>query len=526
MLEAVLAGLASAHRDGLVHRDVKPENVLISRTGAVKVADFGLVTAAAQAAHTGAATATGAIMGTPAYLAPEQVASGAADARSDVYAAGILLYEMLTGAPPFSGDTPLAVAYQHVNSEVPPPSARTPGIPPAVDDLVALATRRDPDARPLDAGDLALAVRRVRAELGVAVTPVPVPPPRQLADGATRAMNGAAGAGVSAGRWGTRQFTQAPYPPGAPAGAPPGALAGPPAGPGPAHGGHRRPLAEPPPRRRRGRRAFAIWLAVVIVLGVIIAASAWWLGAGQNTEVPSVVGLDRTSAERVLTEAGLVPAVTERNDDTVPADTVIATDPAPAVQLPRGSEVTVTISTGQPLVPVIAEGAEVAEAERLIRDAGLTPVVSGAYEFSSTVPAGDVLRTDPPAGTRLPSNSPVQLMLSAGDEPDRIPPGLGRSWRSSASGTGPAPAPAAMAGTAATTAATTAGTAAGEAAGTAATTASTPAADHGVISRAASRRPGTPAPATAGCSAAGRRRSRSGRTGRRRRCPARRRGTR
>ena len=154
-------------------------------------------------------TGTGAILGTPAYLAPEQVGGNGTDARTDVYAAGILLYEMLTGAPPFSGDTALAVAYQHVNGEVPPPSARAPGIPPAVDELVALATRRDPDARPLDAGDLALAVRRVRAELGLSVTPIPVPPPRQPAVGATEPMNGAGG---PAGRWGTRQFTQAPDP--------------------------------------------------------------------------------------------------------------------------------------------------------------------------------------------------------------------------------------------------------------------------------------------------------------------------
>ncbi|MGH3586656.1 MAG: protein kinase domain-containing protein, partial [Pseudonocardia sp.] len=132
VLDPVLAGLAEAHRLGMVHRDVKPENVLLSRTGEVKVADFGLVTAAAQA---GASTA-GMIMGTVAYLSPEQVATGDADARSDVYAAGIMFYELLTGAPPYTGDTAISVAYRHVNSDVPPPSQIAGDVPPELDALV------------------------------------------------------------------------------------------------------------------------------------------------------------------------------------------------------------------------------------------------------------------------------------------------------------------------------------------------------------------------------------------------------
>ncbi|MFC7658518.1 protein kinase [Pseudonocardia benzenivorans] len=125
VMEPVLAGLAEAHRQGMVHRDVKPENVLLSDAGEVKVADFGLVTAAAQAG----ASHVGMIMGTLAYLSPEQVASGAADARSDVYAAGIMLYELLTGAPPYVGDTPISVAMRHLNEDVPPPSLVATEVP-------------------------------------------------------------------------------------------------------------------------------------------------------------------------------------------------------------------------------------------------------------------------------------------------------------------------------------------------------------------------------------------------------------
>ena len=138
----MLSALAAAHRAGIVHRDVKPENVLLADDGRVKVADFGL--ARSQLASGADSSTQGVVMGTVAYLAPEQVESGGADARSDVYAAGIVLFEMLTGAPPFAGDTPMSVAYQHVTTDVPPPSTLVPGLAPALDGLVLAATDRDP----------------------------------------------------------------------------------------------------------------------------------------------------------------------------------------------------------------------------------------------------------------------------------------------------------------------------------------------------------------------------------------------
>ena len=150
VLEPVLAGLTAAHRAGIVHRDIKPENVLIGVDGVVKVADFGLARAVV---GTGQTSQTGGVLiGTVAYLSPEQLERGRADARSDIYAAGIVLYEMLTGHPPYGGDTPLAVAYQHVHHDVPPPSDEVPGMPWQVDELVARTTRRDPAGRPVDAG--------------------------------------------------------------------------------------------------------------------------------------------------------------------------------------------------------------------------------------------------------------------------------------------------------------------------------------------------------------------------------------
>jgi serine/threonine-protein kinase len=154
LMVPVLAGLGAAHQAGFVHRDVKPENVLITADGRVKVVDFGLARAVAEARH----TKTGMVIGTVAYLAPEQVSHAAADARSDVYAAGVMLFELVTGSQPHRADTPLAVAYKHVNETVPAPSSLVPGLPQAVDSLVAAATSRDPRLRPDDAGQLLRAV--------------------------------------------------------------------------------------------------------------------------------------------------------------------------------------------------------------------------------------------------------------------------------------------------------------------------------------------------------------------------------
>ncbi|MFY9929635.1 MAG: protein kinase, partial [Streptosporangiaceae bacterium] len=157
IMSGVLDGLAAAHRSGIVHRDVKPENVLVTADGRLKVADFGLARALTAAGH----TRTGLLIGTVAYVPPEQVEGGATGPRGDVYSAGVMFFELLTGRQPFTGDTALSVAYQHVNSDVPAPSSLVPGIPPMVDQLVLAATRRDPALRPPDADAFAGAVRRV-----------------------------------------------------------------------------------------------------------------------------------------------------------------------------------------------------------------------------------------------------------------------------------------------------------------------------------------------------------------------------
>ncbi|MCR1984506.1 protein kinase, partial [Cellulosimicrobium cellulans] len=173
VLEHVLDALAAAHRAGLVHRDIKPENVLLDTEGRLKVTDFGL----ARAVNEVTATTTGTILGTVAYLSPELIATGTCDARTDVYAAGILAYEMLLGTVPHTGTTPIQVAFQHVNNDVPPPSDVAPWIPPEVDDLLCALAARDPADRPADAGAALALVRSTRAALDPADLERRVDPP-------------------------------------------------------------------------------------------------------------------------------------------------------------------------------------------------------------------------------------------------------------------------------------------------------------------------------------------------------------
>jgi serine/threonine-protein kinase len=405
VLEPVLAGLAEAHRRGLVHRDVKPENVLISRSGEVKVADFGLVTAAAQAG----ASHAGFILGTAAYLSPEQVATGSADARSDVYAAGILGYELLTGAPPYTGDSTISVAYRHVHDDVPAPSEIAGDVPPELDDLVLRATRRDPAARPADAGAFLAALCRVADRLAVPRVPAPVPPAAERETAQHRADPLRVAAGV--GPRGTRAL---PRPvidvPAAPAPAPTGGTG----------------RADHVPARRR--RAFTVWTAVVAALGMLVATAGWWLGSGRWTAMPPLVGLERAAAVRLLADADLVATFVEAHHDSVAPGLVAAVDPAPPARLLRGAAVRVTVSTGRPAVPPVAPGTTVAAAEAALRGAGLTPVRStAAEEYSASVPAGAVVRTDPPAGTTLAAGGAVTLVLSEGPPRQvRVPSVVGR----------------------------------------------------------------------------------------------------
>lgn len=420
ILQDLLDALGAAHSAGLVHRDVKPENVLISSRGQLKVADFGLVRAVTS--HT---MATGdVILGTVSYLSPEQVAVGTADARSDVYAAGIVGYEMLVGHPPFSGDNAIAVAYQHVNSDVPPVTDSAPSIPLELDDLLLAATRRDPDARPADAARFAAALSTVARRTGI--PRVPVPSPQARPDGPGRSATGG-----PVGPRGTRMVSAASAPtrlagPGNPtavAAAPATATSAVPTSAVPTSATVRNPRT---PRSRRTRR----WLIAILVLLLLAAAAAaggWWLG-GRWAYAPAVVGQDQPAAVQQVIDAGLVPELTTAADNVVPDGTVSRTDPTPGAKLLRGSPVTVVVSTGRPMVPLIRAGSTVEQAKAAIKQAQLTPTVDAdRNQYSDTVAAGQVITTEPGAGSRLAISAPVVIVTSRGQRTETVPEVAGKS---------------------------------------------------------------------------------------------------
>jgi beta-lactam-binding protein with PASTA domain/tRNA A-37 threonylcarbamoyl transferase component Bud32 len=374
LLEPVLRALAAAHAAGLVHRDVKPENLLVADDGRVKVADFGL----ARAVETTTLTATtGLLLGTVAYLAPEQVVDGSADARTDVYAAGIVLWELLTGVPPYSSDSPLSVAYRHVNEDVPPPGTVIGGVPPAVDDLVVRATRRDRAARPVDAGAFLAEVRAVLADLPPDDTDTVVVR-RPTATQPTLVVE---------------------------------------------RGRPTRPV-----RRRRRPRKGLLWGLVVALLAAAALGGGWYLGSGRYTEAPSVLGLEPQAATDALMAADLEVVVTPDpvNDEQVAAGLVLDQDPDPDSRALRGSTVTLVLSAGpdRRAVPELV-GKDVPTATAELEAVGLrTGLVTEQF---SDQPVGVVLSSNPDPGEALKPDTPVALVVSKGLEMLPVPSVVGRS---------------------------------------------------------------------------------------------------
>lgn len=290
VLRPVLSGLAVAHRAGLVHRDVKPENVLISDDGEVKLVDFGLVRALAEAGI----TSTSVILGTAAYLSPEQVSSGQTGPRSDVYAVGILAYELLTGATPFTGDNPLTVAYARMDQDVPPPSSAISGVPPQFDEFIGRATSRDPDQRYADAAAMRDELDAVAGELNLPKFRVPAP--------TNSAQHAAATAFHSRPTDQTVDHRRTPVPvlsPGQPVKHPTRQLTRGPEDwapspieldddeyPSVASQFAGIEMSEFAWARQRARRVLAFWVLAVLVLTGLVAAGAWTLG----TNLPGLIG--------------------------------------------------------------------------------------------------------------------------------------------------------------------------------------------------------------------------------------------
>jgi serine/threonine-protein kinase len=418
VIEPVLAALAAAHDAGLVHRDVKPENVLISDRGQIKVADFGL----AKAVSSQTSTATqGLLIGTVSYLPPELVLSGRADARSDVYSAGVVLFELLTGRKPHTGETPIQVAYAHVHNDVPPPSTvhRSGGIPPYLDALVTGATARDAAARPHDARVLLAQVRRVRSALrdGVADDPELTQDlsalqtgPLDLADVELTQLVPPA---PQSGRSGSTAVQSPGY---AEPGRPPAASAPPPAVPSSRPVAAERAAAQQERQARRRRRGWLVVL-LVLLLTTLAVLAGWYLTEGRFTTAPALASLSQKDAEQVASRSGLDLRVSEAYSESVPRGSVISTEPGPGAKILDGGQIDAVVSRGPERYPVpTVVGLTREAAAAALVNARLKPgPVTEAW--SSSVPAGTVVKAGAAAGARVKPGTAVALTLSKGPKP-------------------------------------------------------------------------------------------------------------
>ncbi|MCX6416815.1 MAG: Stk1 family PASTA domain-containing Ser/Thr kinase [Actinobacteria bacterium] len=389
IISSVLAGLSSAHDAGFVHRDIKPENVLITHDGHIKVTDFGL---ARVINDTPVSDSTGAVLlGTMAYLSPEQVQQLAVDQRSDVYSCGILLYEMVTGLVPFTGSSPLEVAYQHVNSSVSAPSSIQPDVPPAVDHLVLAATRKSPTERIQSAREFRDGVVRAisavpRAEALTTALPLQntqvIPTPVRGAHRATGAVP-----------------LQKPNP-----------------GVGPS-GVHRESSTKP-----KGRK----WAPLLLILALLVGGGTWYQFTGSYEVVPPVSSLTVDEATVILAPLELGVEVVEEFSEDIPAGVVIRTDPASGENARKGTPVTLIVSKGQEryLIPSDLTGQDPKDATSALE--ALTLVVSATNEvFDEVIPVGKVVSTDPIGGTSVKRETPVTILVSKGPAPVEVPPIIG-----------------------------------------------------------------------------------------------------
>ncbi|MDQ3663344.1 MAG: Stk1 family PASTA domain-containing Ser/Thr kinase, partial [Actinomycetota bacterium] len=363
----VLSALDYSHRAGIVHRDIKPANVMLTPTARVKVMDFGIARAIADSSSS--MTATAAVVGTAQYLSPEQARGEQVDARSDIYSTGCLLFELLTGRPPFLGDSPVSVAYQHVREDPPVPSSLADDVSPAIDAVVAKALAKKTSDRYQSAAQM-------RADIERALAGQHVEPPVVAAAAATTALPS-----------GTEQTSMFPA-----------------------------SADDDEPEEEQRRRRWP-WVVLGLLLVALLAGAVWLLtsGGGEDTttiEVPDVVGERVEDAEAELTAAGFEVEVNREPSDE-PRDRVTDQAPRPGEFEPEGTTVVLTVSAGPDVVvvPPGLVGASRAEAAGLLEDVGLTP----EFDFApSGEPRGEVIAAEPGSGEEVEPGSAVELTLSEG----------------------------------------------------------------------------------------------------------------
>ena len=381
IIEPLTAGLAAAHSAGILHRDLKPENIFLDDNGNVKLGDFGLARAITQ--H----TETGSVVGTVAYLSPELVTRGQADARSDIYSLGVMIFEMLTGRQPFEGEQAVQIAYQHANDRIPAPSSVKPGVPPLLDEIVLWATARNPKDRPANARELLPVIKRARSDLARGLTTNLEDIAKTARanwdedfvalDGATEVID-------------EQLLGQLEY------------------------------RSEIATKLTKANRRTGRLLVLFTFLAVFASAgSGWWFatGPGGAASVPELSGRSLQVAIAALEPIGLKVVEQQEHSLLVPIGFVTRTDPPAGSQVSKQSEITVFVSLGpkQVLVPEVPD-ANLSEAQALLTASELEP--GAVTSFFSTVAAGKVIAFSLPSGTETNQGTVIDIQISLGELPD------------------------------------------------------------------------------------------------------------
>ncbi len=448
ILQALLQGLTAVHRAGMVHRDIKPDNVLITQDHQVKLSDFGLIRPGNQKRLTNEK-----IVGTVSYLSPEQVNGAPIGPESDVYSAGIVGYEMLTGETPFHGDTPLARAVARTTTPVPPPSSAVPGIPRLVDELIASATALDPRQRFRNAGEFLDALNDVAQVLEFPKYEIPAPQ-NAAASRAAAVPTEIADVGVGPTTILTGQTADSQVNTAFPSNEETRFISGQPAEtrfidpdsaqmPNPATAQYqqniealrgadvrrdprapqRRPEypsrpVKPVSNRSPWKLGFGVFFAVIAIAAIAVAG--WWVGSGRYGEVPHILGMDTNTATQAVMAAGFSVSTEPAYSDTVPENYVVDSRPQSGGKAPQGSSITLLISQGQPTVPPIPAHRDQGDYQELLSQRTLN-AQEGPSVYSDEVEEGFIVSVEPEPGSTVNTHSTVIVHLSKGPEPLRIP---------------------------------------------------------------------------------------------------------
>ena len=384
-LTPILSALAAAHATGIVHRDIKPENILISKEGRIKLADFGL--ARGEIIGSTMTAESSVILGSVSYLSPEQVQRGVSDARSDVYALAIVAFEMLTGEKPFLGETPIQIAYMHVNEDIPSLRSKRKDLPQALDELISRAANRDPDLRPRNAGEFLAQLLRIAAEIDPKKNQMrldldlPVDPIREKPR--SKPKREILTQAITELKESTQEV--------------------------------RRSADKKQRASRRVRRNRKVALLLAITLGI----GGWYtlVGPGSRIVVPSTIGGSYDQALSLLTPLGITNVITEKRfDEEVAAGTIIESDPQAGGRIDSGGSVTLIVSKGAERFTIASlVGLTPEAASALITK---SPLILGTTKelFSNKIPKGFVISSDPQAGAQVKRGSAVNLILSKGVE--------------------------------------------------------------------------------------------------------------